>query len=46
MKINRSAIFCWLALLCFWVTNVKAAEKLVADYGGHVVSKRHLRRKI
>ena len=35
MKINRSAIFCWLALLCFWVTNVKAAEKLVADYGGH-----------
>ena len=35
MKLIRSAIFCWLALLCFWVTNVKAAEKLVADYGGH-----------
>ena len=35
MKLKRSAIFCWLALLCFWVTNVKAAEKLVADYGGH-----------
>jgi len=35
MKIVRSGIFCWLALLCFWATNVKAAEKLVADYGGH-----------
>src|SRR5262245_50105482 len=35
MKLNRSGIFFTLALLCFWATNVKAAEKLVADYGGH-----------
>src|SRR5262245_62740271 len=35
MKLIRLGIFCWLVLLCFWATNGKAAEKLVADYGGH-----------
>src|SRR5262249_28076741 len=35
MKLNCSGIFFTLALLCFWASNVKAAEKLIADYGGH-----------
>src|SRR5262245_42878924 len=35
MKLNCSGIFFTLALLSFWTSNVKAAEKLIADYGGH-----------
>src|SRR5262245_58456233 len=35
MKLSRPGIFCTLALMCFSTTNVKGAEKLIADYGGH-----------
>ena len=35
MKLIHSGIFCLFALVCLWVSNAKAAEKLVADYGGH-----------
>jgi NitT/TauT family transport system substrate-binding protein len=35
MKLIHSDIFFLFALVCLWVTNAQAAEKLVADYGGH-----------
>src|SRR5262249_49295269 len=34
MKLNRPGIFFTIALLCFWATNIKAADKIVVDYGG------------
>jgi NitT/TauT family transport system substrate-binding protein len=35
MKLIDSVIFCLLVFLCLWATQAKAADKLVADYGGH-----------
>src|SRR5262249_58606752 len=35
MKPIHLGIFYLFALVCFWVTNTQAAEKLIADYGGH-----------
>ncbi len=35
MKLIHSGIFCLLFFLCLWATQAKAADKLVADYGGH-----------
>jgi NitT/TauT family transport system substrate-binding protein len=35
MRLRLSGILCMVALLCPWATNVKAADKLVVDYGGH-----------
>jgi NitT/TauT family transport system substrate-binding protein len=35
MKLIHSAIFCLSVVVSLWVTNVRAADKLVADYGGH-----------